>query len=113
MLRSVARRMRLSNELRDYLMNLTKLHLRPIALAQQGITDSAVRRVMREAGENIDDLMLLCRADVTTKRESRAAQYMRNFERVEALMKDVVLRDEMVAFQSPVRGAEIMRLCPW
>lgn len=107
----VARRMRLSNDLRDYLMNLTKLHLRPIALAKDGITDSAVRRVMREAGEDIDDLMVLCRADITTRKEARAAKYMKNFERVEALMADVTLRDEMRAFQSPVRGAEIMAAC--
>lgn len=111
MLEEVARRMHLSNDLRDYLMNLTKLHLRPIALAQEGVSDSAVRRVMREAGEDVDDLMLLCRADVTTKREARIARYMANFERVEALMKDVTVRDEMAAFQSPVRGDEIMKLC--
>ena len=111
MLRTVAKRMRLSTELRDYLMKLTKLHLRPIALAKEGITDSAVRRLMHEAGAEIDDLMILCRADVTTKRESRAARYMQNFERVEALMANVTLRDEMQAFQSPVRGAEIMELC--
>lgn len=111
MLRKVAKRMRLSNDLRDYLMKLTKLHLRPIALAKEGITDSAVRRVMHEAGEDVDDLMLLCRADVTTRQEARAARYMGNFERVEALMADVTLRDEMRRFQSPVRGAEIMAVC--
>ncbi len=111
MVATVARRMRLSNELRDYLMKLTRLHLRPIALAKEGITDSAVRRLMREAGENIDDLMMLCRADITTKKESRVARYMGNFERVEALMADVTVRDQMRAFQSPVRGDEIMQLC--
>ena len=111
MLRAVAKRMRLSSDLRDYLMKMTKLHLRPIALAKEGITDSALRRLMHEAGEEIDDLMMLCRADVTTKRESRAARYMQNFERVEELMADVTLRDEMQAFQSPVRGAEIMAVC--
>jgi putative nucleotidyltransferase with HDIG domain len=111
MLHKVAQRMRISNELRDYLMKLTKLHLRPIALAQSGITDSAVRRLMREAGDDIDDLMLLCRADVTTKREAKIAKYMNNFERVEALMADVTLKDQMRAFQSPVRGTEIMTVC--
>ena len=59
--------MKLSNDLRDYLMILTKLHLRPITLAMHGITDSAIRRVMAEAGKYIDDLMILCRADITTK----------------------------------------------
>ncbi|MCK4578794.1 MAG: HD domain-containing protein, partial [Candidatus Marinimicrobia bacterium] len=98
MVGQIARRMKLSNELRDYLMKLTRLHLRPIALAQYGITDSAVRRLMRDAGEDVDDLMLLCRADVTTKRESRIKLYMGNFQRVEALMSDVTLRDQMRAF---------------
>jgi poly(A) polymerase len=108
MLKNVARRMKLSNELRDYLMLLTKLHLRPIALAMDKITDSAVRRVMFEAGDYVDDLMILCRADITTKNPKRVAKYMGNFERVEHLMQDVKLRDEMTAFQSPVSGKIIM-----
>jgi len=111
MLHEVAQRMRLSGDLRDYLMKLTRLHLRPIALAGEGVTDSAVRRLMREAGEDVDDLMILCRADITTKQVARQARYMANFERVEVLMADVTLRDEMRAFQSPVRGDEIMAVC--
>ena len=110
MLVKVARRMKLSNQLRDYLMLLTKLHLRPIALAKKEITDSAIRRVMAEAGEFIDDLMILCRADITTKNPNKVKKYMGNFEKVEMLMKDVKLRDEMRAFQSPVRGDEIMKI---
>ena len=69
MVREVASRMKLSNELRNYLIILTKLHLRPIALAKKDITDSAIRRLMVEAGEHIDDLMILCRADITTINE--------------------------------------------
>jgi len=110
MLKKVARRMKLPNNLRDYLMLLTKLHLRPIALAKKEITDSAIRRVMAEAGEHIDDLMMLCRADITTKDPKRVKKYMGNFERVETLMQDVKLRDEMRKFQSPVRGEEIMEV---
>jgi len=109
MLKKVARRMKLSNNLRDYLMLLTKLHLRPIALAKKEITDSAIRRVMVEAGEHVDDLMILCRADITTKNPKKVSKYMGNFERVETLMQDVKLRDEMREFQSPVRGEEIMK----
>jgi len=109
MLKKIARRMKLSNNLRDYLMLLTKLHLRPIALAKKEITDSAVRRVMAEAGEYVDDLMILCRADITTKNPKKVSRYMGNFEKVEHLMQDVKLRDEMKAFQSPVRGKEIMK----
>jgi len=109
MLKKIARRMKLSNNLRDYLMLLTKLHLRPIALAKKEITDSAIRRVMAEAGEHVDDLMILCRADITTKNPKKVNKYMGNFERVETLMQDVKLRDEMREFQSPVRGEEIMK----
>ena len=109
MLYGVAKRMKLPNDLRDYLMILTKLHLRPIALAKKEITDSAVRRVMFEAGEYIDDLMILCRADITTKNPIKINKYMKNFERVEELMSDVKTRDEMKAFKSPVDGHEIMK----
>ena len=101
--------MKLSNNLRDYLMVLTKLHLRPIALAKKNITDRAVRRLMYEAGEYIDDLMILCRADITTKNEKKIKKYISNFERVEQLMRDVKLRDEMKAFKSPVDGYVIMK----
>jgi putative nucleotidyltransferase with HDIG domain len=110
MLKKVSQRMKLSNDLRDFLMLMTKLHLRPIALAMEGITDSAIRRVMAEAHEHIDDLMMLCRADITTKNPKKVKKYMGNFERVEMLMKDVKLRDEMRAFQSPIRGEEIMEV---
>jgi len=108
MIKVVAKRMKLSNKLRDYLMIMTKLHLRPIVLAKKDITDSAVRRLMVEAGENIDDLMILCRSDITTKNTFKINKYLANFERVEVAMKDVKLRDELKNFQSPVGGLEIM-----
>jgi len=109
MLIKIAKRMKISNELRDYLMILTKLHLRPIALAKKEISDSAVRRVMFEAGDFIDDLMILCRADITTKNPNKIKKYMNNFERVDMLMKNVKMKDEMKAFKSPVDGNEIMK----
>ena len=109
-MKKLSKRMKLSNELTDYLCKLIKLHLRPISLAKKDITDSAVRRVMVEAGEHIDDLMILCRADITTKNPKKINQYMKNFERVEELVSDVKLRDELREFQSPVRGEEIMKI---
>ena len=109
MLKDIAKRMKISNELRDYLMILTKLHLRPIALAKKNITDRAVRRVMFEAGDYIDDLMVLCRADITTKNSKKIKQYMANFEHVDVLMKDVKTRDEIKAFKCPVNGNVIMK----
>jgi hypothetical protein len=111
MLNQVAKRMKLANNLRDYLKKLTLLHLRPIALAKNEITDSAVRRVMVAAGDDLDDLLTLCRADITTKNPQRIKKYMGNFERVEAKMQDVTERDSLQAFQSPIRGDEIMRVC--
>lgn len=111
MLDKIARDLKLSNELRDYLKKLTFLHLRPIALAKEEITDSAVRRLMVMAGEVIDDLLTLCRADITTKNPDKVHQYMGNFERVETRMLNVKERDALRAFQSPVRGDEIMEIC--
>ena len=109
MIKKIAKRMKISNNLRDYLMLLTKLHLRPIALAKEGISDSAVRRVLFEAGEHIDDLMILCRADITTKNPKKVKEYINNFDRVEDLINDVKLRDEMRNFKSPITGEIIMK----
>ena len=104
----VAKRMKLSNELNTYLQKMTALHLRPIALAKDGVTDSAIRRLMVLAGKEIHELMTLCRADITTKNPRLVKKYMGNFERVEERMKNVKELDEMLAFQSPIRGDEIM-----
>jgi len=111
MLDKVAKRMKISNELKDYLKKLTLLHLRPIALAKKGISDSAIRRLMVAAGDDINDLLTLCRADITTKNPNKIKKYLANFEKVESKMTDVNERDKMKAFQSPVRGKEIMKIC--
>ena len=111
MLNRVARRMKLSNELKNYLKKLTLLHLRPIALVKDVVTDSAIRRVMVAAGEDLDDLMTLCRADITTKNPKRIKQYLKNFEKVENKMENVIEIDSLKTFQSPVRGNEIMSIC--
>ena len=108
MLNDVARRMKLPNVLKVYLKKLTLLHLRPIALVKDIVTDSAIRRLMVAAGHDLDDLMILCRADITTKNEKKIKKYIKNFDRVEQLMLDVKLRDEMRSFQSPVDGHVIM-----
>jgi len=109
MIKDIAKRMKISNELRDYLMILTRLHLRPIALAKEGVSDSAIRRLLFEAQDHIDDLMILCRADITTKNKSKVKQYLKNFDRVESLIQNVKLRDEMRSFRSPITGEIIMK----
>lgn len=110
-LNKVIKRMKLSNKLGEFLKRMTLLHLRPIALAKKDVTDSAVRRLMVAAGDDIDDLMILCRADITTKNPNKVNKYMKNFERVDSLMKNVKERDLFRKFQSPIRGKEIMKLC--
>ncbi len=111
MIDRVAARMKLSNATREYLKKLTTLHLRPIALAKEGVTDSAVRRVMVAAGEEVDDLMILCRADITSKNPRLVKKYLGNFDRVEKMMQDVEERSAFLKFQSPVRGDTIMKEC--
>ena len=110
-LNKVSKYLKLSNELKSYLKKLTLLHLRPIALVKKEVTDSAIRRVMFSAGDDLDDLMILCRADITTRNPNKVKKYLNNFDIVEAKMSNVEERDAMKAFQSPVRGKEIMELC--
>ena len=111
MINAVASRMKLPNVLKFYLKKLTLLHLRPIALVKNIVTDSAVRRLMVAAGDDLEDLMILCRADITTKNPTRVKKYLKNFERVEQKMKSVLEKDSVKSFQSPVCGKEIMKVC--
>jgi len=110
MLNEIGLRMRLSRKLTAYLKRMTRLHLRPIALAQEAVTDSGIRRLIVEAGENLEDLMILVRADVTSKDPRRVKRYYGNFDRVMNRIEEVVAKDAMRAFQSPLRGDEIIEL---
>jgi len=110
MLNEVGQRMRLPRKLTAYLKRMTRLHLRPIALAQEGVTDSGIRRLIVEAGENLEDLMIMVRADVTSKDPRRVKRYYGNFDRVMERIEAVVEKDAMRAFQSPLRGDEIIEL---
>ena len=94
-----------------YIKKLIRLHLRPSALVGEGITDSAVRRLITESGEYLDDLLMLCRADITSKNQGKVNRVKRNYELVEEKIAVVRKKDELAAFQSPVRGEEIMRIC--
>mgnify|MGYP001361620667 FL=1 len=110
MMNKVGKRMKLSNKLLNYLKKLTLLHLRPIALVKSEVSDSAVRRLIVAAGDELKDLMTLCRADITTKNAKMVKKYLNNFNIVEQKMDTVLDKDSAEQFQSPIRGKEIMKI---
>ena len=111
MMPKIFKRMKLPLNKLDYVEKLVRLHLRPIALVSDDVTDSAIRRLIVAAGDDLDDLITLCRADITSKNPEKVNKYLSNYESVVKKVFEVEEKDKLRAFQSPVNGEVIMQVC--
>jgi putative nucleotidyltransferase with HDIG domain len=111
MMKKIFKKLKLPMNRLEYVEKLVRLHLRPIALAGEEVTDSAIRRLIVAAGEDLEDLITLCRADITSKNRDKVYRYLENYEKVMKKVWEVEEKDKLKAFQSPVRGDTIMEVC--
>ncbi len=111
MIKGIFKRMRFPFNQIEYVAKLVRLHLRPMALVDETVTDSAIRRLIVQAGEALDDLITLCRADITSHNQDKIDKYLENYEIVVSKVKEVEEKDKLRMFKCPVDGQTIMEVC--
>jgi putative nucleotidyltransferase with HDIG domain len=111
MIKDIFKRLKLPYIHINYVKKLVRLHLRPIALAAQDVTDSAIRRLIVQAGDDLQDLITLCRADITSGNLEKVKTYLANYDKVMQRVIEVQEKDKLRSFKSPIDGNEIMQLC--
>lgn len=103
--------MKLPEETTGKLSKIVALHMRPINLTREEVTDSGIRRLVVDAGEDLEGLLTLCRADITSAKPSKVKRYLEQFDSLRQRINEVIEKDQLRKFQSPVRGEEIMAVC--
>ncbi|MDP2692590.1 MAG: HD domain-containing protein [bacterium] len=107
----ISKRLRLSRDEGKYIGKMVRWHLQPIALMDEGITDSPVRRLVVNLKDDLNDLLILCRGDITTGNQNKKVKRLKNYDKLEKRIAEVLEKDKLREFQSPLRGEEIMELC--
>ena len=110
MARAICRRLRVSNDITEYVAKLVRWHLYPIAIMDEGVTDAPVRRLVVNLTDDLTDMLILCRADITTGNPNKKEKRLRNYDTLEKRIEEVLEKDKLRAFQSPLRGEEIIEL---